>query len=116
MPWLLRKKGRSTTNPHDLIDAAPNRSDVVVIPALKSAAIRAARDEELKKTHDWESEFTALGMRGDALQIALMRKKRSILADEKSQHSDKRSTSKVPLAPVNKEKAGWGSSTGTVVL
>ena len=97
---------------------APNRSDMVVIPALKSAAIRFAKDEELKKTHDWESEFAALGMSGDALQIALMRKKRSILAAEKLKQSDhKEKGTRFPVAARNdKTGHGWGSSTGTVVL
>jgi hypothetical protein len=98
------------------MELAPTRSDVIVIPALKSAAIRSAKDEELKKTHDWESEFAALGMNGDALQIALMRKKRSILADENLKQSDQKETkSRFPVAS-KKEKKGWGGSTGTVVL
>jgi hypothetical protein len=104
------------TNPHEVIGSAPNRSDVIVIPALKSAALRAAKDEELKKTHDWESEFAALGMTGDALQIALMRKKRSILAAEKVKNRDQKETSgRFPVAS-RKDEKGWGSSTGTVVL
>lgn len=100
------------------MELAPNRSDVVVIPALKSAAIRFAKDEELKKTHDWEAEFAALGMSGDALQIALMRKKRSILADEKSRQSEQKETCRYPvtLRKDTKKGEGWGSSTGTVVL
>lgn len=100
------------------MELAPNRSDVVVIPALKSSAIRLAKDEELKKTHDWEAEFAALGMSGDALHIALMRKKRSILADEKAKQSDHKDKDRFPVAvrKDNKAGSGWGSSTGTVVL
>jgi hypothetical protein len=99
------------------MEAAPNRSDVIVIPALKSAAIRFAKDEELKKTHDWEAEFAALGLSGDALHIALMRKKRSILADEKKSNSaDEKVGSRFPVARSKGDTRGWGSSTGTVVL
>lgn len=88
-----------------------------------SAAIRTAQDEELKKTHDWESEFVALGLRGEALQIALTRKKRSLLADEKEarerdeKEKDASSTSRFPAATKNESRGrGWGSATGTVIL
>ncbi len=108
------------TNPHEIIGTAPNRSDVIVVPGLNSAAMRHTKDEELKKTHDWESEFAALGLKGDALQIALMRKKRSILAGQ-SQASgapDKKDAtgSFRGSSDGSKEKKGWGSSTGTIVL
>lgn len=113
----VRNTATSINSPHEIMQAAHNRSDMIVIPALKSAAIRSAKDDELKKTHDWESEFAALGVHGDALHIALMRKKRSIMADEeKLKHRDSStSESKFPVRSKNDSK-GWGSSTGTVIL
>mmetsp|Transcript_1442 Transcript_1442/g.2766 ORF Transcript_1442/g.2766 Transcript_1442/m.2766 type:complete len:651 (+) Transcript_1442:235-2187(+) len=113
----VRNTATSITSPHEVMHAAPNRSDLIVIPALKSAAIRSAKDDELKKTHDWESEFAALGVHGDALQIALMRKKRSIMADEEKlkQGDSNKLVSRFPVRSKNESK-GWGSSTGTVIL
>lgn len=101
-------------DPHHIISSAPNRSDIAVIPALKSAAMRAARDATMTQTHDWESEFAALGLKGDALQIAVTRKKRSMLEDLKKRERNDLST-EFPVRN-DKRKKGWSPSTGTVLL
>ena len=54
---ILRSRDSFCKDPHHIISSAPNRSDIAVIPALKSAAMRAARDATMTQTHDWESEF-----------------------------------------------------------
>ncbi len=70
----------------------------------------------MRKSHDWESEFAALGLRGDSLQIALIRKKRSIFVEQESKSAQKNETYRLSYKGNEKEKKGWGSSTGTIVL
>ena len=109
----LRSSIKPLSNPHDVIDYAPRRSDVIVIPALNSASIRSAKDEEWKKTFDWESELTALGMTGDALALALMRKKRSTAAKEMKKEGEKEDSI---FPSTSKSNTGWGAATGTMIL
>mmetsp|Transcript_1787 Transcript_1787/g.2808 ORF Transcript_1787/g.2808 Transcript_1787/m.2808 type:complete len:673 (+) Transcript_1787:103-2121(+) len=101
------------TSPASIIGSAPRRSDCVVIPALKSAALRAEKDRELRKTHDWDSQFASLGMKGDVLDIALARKKRSMTA---APRNNRTMTYDYNPKPSDRPKKGWSSSTGTLIF
>jgi hypothetical protein len=67
--------------PHRVIQTAPNRSDVIVIPSLNSASQRADQQKELKKNYNWEEHLSRLGLKKERLEIALRRKERSLTSE-----------------------------------
>jgi hypothetical protein len=132
-------------DPHRVIRSAPNRSDVIVIPALRSAAQRQRQLDELQKENDWTEHFQRFGLRSEGLELALKRKQRSLLGQNDStllppsQHqsqsqslslssslgaSSRTGTGKVTLSGKagggeGKGKGrtgGWSSTTGTIVF
>ena len=104
-------------SPASIIGRAPNRSDVVVIPSLNSSTQRKEQDMQLRKTHDFDTQLSKLGLTGDALDIALARKKRSMTSSGTIIVNAKAAGSiDYNPKPSDRPKKGWATSTGTIVL
>lgn len=132
-----------TMTPERVIRSAPNRSDIIVIPSLKSAAIRQQQEENFYKEYNWIDPLSKFGLKNERLEIALKRKQRSMTAAtadttttalptsatisvngstlpgiDNQRHSSttvvKSKTSN--FKSITRPPKGWSSTTGTVVL
>lgn len=129
--------------PKEVIQTAGNRADVIVIPNLKLNEVKAREESSELSMDAWADTFSkTLGLKGDALDVALERKKRSLMAAaaEKSLKSSSLSlSSKLSTSTLNgngkgdgeagkKERKsalpakgivppkGWSNATGTIVI
>lgn len=134
--WGSEDGGRSGSqdDPYRVIQSAPNRADVIVIPSLKSAAQRQQQVEDLERENNWTEHFQKFGLKNEGLELALKRKQRSLLGNSSSSLSSVTPSGvAVPLSSsislsssmgatrtsqkkADKEKKGWNNTTGTIVL
>jgi hypothetical protein len=114
---VFNKTAPPDITPDSVIRTAPNRCDVVVIPSLNSASQRKERDLELRKTHDFDTQLSKLGLSGDALDIAIARKKRSLTSTGSMIVNLKaKGAIEYNPKPSDRPKKGWATSTGTLVF
>lgn len=104
-----------TSSPADVITHAPNRADVIVIPSLRAKDMREQQEKEFSSTYNWGEHFSKLGLRREALDIALDRKKRSTL-NVSPLKFDKHAPYVYNPKPKDRPKKGWGETAGTFVI
>lgn len=107
---------------------------MIVLPNLKGAEAKEAKEKAITDKFDFSATFESLGLSGEALEVALLRKKRSLLEVEEKERSA-RIMSGLP-GPTRKAggaveervselrkflqapmyEKGWNAGTGTVVF
>ncbi len=65
--------------PSMALNRAPRRADVTIIPNLLPDVMREEKEKEILDGADWSKKFAKLGLKGEFLQVALERKRRSTL-------------------------------------
>ena len=131
------KKKPDFATPQSVMKKMAQRADAIVLPSLNAAAAKKKKEDEIMNKYDFASHFAKLGLKGDALDLALTRKKRSILGsvteaekaaalkkeevhdktnkDTKDEIKPKKSyVAEFLHAPMYKK--GWNASTGTITL
>jgi len=79
---VRQKKPKAFVTPQEVLSSLGNRADMVVLPNLKGAEAKAAKEKAITEKFDFTATFEALGLSGEALEVALLRKKRSLLEQE----------------------------------
>ncbi len=74
----MKKKPEFAT-PKSIMKKMAKRADAIVLPSLNAAEAKRKKEDEIMNQYDFTSHFAKLGLTGDALELALTRKKRSIL-------------------------------------
>ena len=123
-----KSTAESTDYPERVIAMAPNRSDVIVLPGLRSEMLRqTVQKEGGGSAADWTRSMSSLGLRGDALQLAVDRKLRSQSSQlisrnntlgRSNMNSNNGSTTSLPGVRDQslKKNTRWTQSTGTLVI
>jgi hypothetical protein len=128
------KKPKAFVTPADVMRGMGRREDMIVLPNLKGAEAKEAKEKAITDKFDFSATFESLGLSGEALEVALLRKKRSLLEVEEKERSA-RIISGLP-GPTRKAGGaveervselrkflqapmydkGWNAGTGTVVF
>ena len=86
--------------PSMALKQATKRADVVIIPNLLPDVIREEKEKEILSKADWSAHLAKLGFKGEFLQVALERKKRSTLqadARKKEREAEKAEAARLAL-------------------
>ena len=133
------KKKSPFESPTVVMKKMAKRADAIVLPSLKGAEAKKIKEGEIMKDYDFSNHFAKLGLKGDALEIALTRKRRSILggiAESEKAAAIAAEEAKKPKKPLNEGevpekklksfvaeflnapmyKQGWSAATGTITL
>lgn len=92
--------------PSMALGAATKRADVVIIPNLLPDVVKEEKEAAILSKADWSKPLAKMGMKGEFLQVALERKKRSTLQADKRQKE--REAEKAEAARIALEKAMSG--------
>jgi hypothetical protein len=90
-------------SPSMALNQATKRADVVIIPNLLPNVVKEETEAAILSRADWSTHLARMGMKGEFLQVALERKKRSTLQADKRQKE--READRLEAARVALEKA-----------
>ena len=107
------------------------RADAIVLPKVKGAEEKAKREKALMEKYNFEDCFKSMGLNSEDLEVAMLRKKRSLMSLEAEEERAKAEALKpVDLSKAKEERIsvlrkflrapmyeqGWSPATGTMVL
>ena len=121
--WHISKPPKGFETPKEAMRRAGPRTDSIVLPSLKSAETKKTNEDKIMENRDFRSTFERMGLKGDVLEMALLRKKRSIMLDNKEQTEragpelqQVRERSCLGAFHSKPLPKGWNSGTGTFTL
>jgi hypothetical protein len=101
--------------PHEVMTEAPKRADILVIPDARMPDKYGNHGGVNFDAELWAGSLSSLGLKDEALSLALDRKSRS-LASSASTVAPKQKKSAIPPKSSWNLKKGWSLNTGTMVI